>query len=41
MTAEDRGNADPVKSRNESARAELIACLAPNRRVEVLVDGAP
>jgi OOP family OmpA-OmpF porin len=39
MNAEGRGEADPVKSCDDQARAALIACLAPNRRVEVRVEG--
>jgi OmpA-OmpF porin, OOP family len=38
VVAEGRGEEDPVKNCPESPRAELIACLAPNRRVEVKVD---
>jgi OmpA-OmpF porin, OOP family len=38
IVAEGRGVEDPVKNCPESPRAELIACLAPNRRVEVKVD---
>jgi len=38
IVAEGRGMEGPVKNCPESPRAELIACLAPNRRVEVKVD---
>lgn len=38
VTAEGRGEADPVKDCGDAPRAERIACLAPNRRVEVRVD---
>ena len=38
VTAEGFGKADPVKSCPDGARAQLIACLAPNRRVEVRID---
>lgn len=37
ITATGRGAADPVKQCAEASRNELIACLAPNRRVEVTV----
>lgn len=37
MTSEGRGEADPVKDCPNGSRAQLIACLAPNRRVEVTV----
>lgn len=33
------GENNPVQSCSQSKRHELIACLAPNRRVEVMVDG--
>ena len=39
LEAKGVGEADPVKSCDEQKRASLIACLAPNRRVEVTVDG--
>jgi outer membrane protein OmpA-like peptidoglycan-associated protein len=35
MTAEGRGESEPVKDCEEQARTALIACLAPNRRVEI------
>ena len=38
ITAEGRGMADPVKDCPEGPRAQLIACLAPNRRVVVKVE---
>jgi OOP family OmpA-OmpF porin len=41
MSSEGRGESDPVASCDDQARTALIACLAPNRRVEVRVDGAP
>ena len=37
ITAEGRGESQPVKDCEEQARAALIACLAPNRRVEIQV----
>lgn len=40
MHAEGRGKANPVKECDERQRPELIACLAPNRRVEVKVKGS-
>jgi outer membrane protein OmpA-like peptidoglycan-associated protein len=39
ITAAGRGEADPVVTCNDKARAKLIACLAPNRRVVVKVEG--
>lgn len=38
VTAEGLGESDPVKDCGDAPRAEQIACLAPNRRVEVRVD---
>jgi OmpA-OmpF porin, OOP family len=38
IVAEGRGMDDPVKGCPEHPRAELIGCLAPNRRVDVRVD---
>jgi OOP family OmpA-OmpF porin len=38
VSAEGRGEADPIKTCEDTARAERIACLTPNRRVEVRVD---
>jgi outer membrane protein OmpA-like peptidoglycan-associated protein len=38
VTAEGFGKADQVKDCPDGKRSELIACLAPNRRVEVKVD---
>lgn len=38
ISAEGHGKADQVKDCPDGRRAELIACLAPNRRVEVKVD---
>lgn len=38
IVAEGRGMEDAVENCPESPRAQLIACLAPNRRVEVMVD---
>ena len=35
ITAEGRGESEPVKDCEEQARTALIACLAPNRRVEI------
>jgi len=37
MTSEGRGEAFPVKECPNGPRAQLIACLAPNRRVEITV----
>lgn len=37
ISAEGRGEADPVKQCDDTNRAALIACLAPNRRVVVTV----
>jgi len=37
VTADGAGNTDPVKSCHDASRAQLIACLAPNRRVEISV----
>ncbi len=37
ITAEGRGESEPVKDCEEQARTALIACLAPNRRVEIQV----
>ncbi len=37
ITAEGRGESQPVKDCEEQARDALIACLAPNRRVEIQV----
>ncbi|HVX03910.1 MAG TPA: OmpA family protein [Rhodanobacteraceae bacterium] len=39
IDAEGRGEADPVKNCDDSSRAMLIACLAPNRRVVVEAKG--
>ncbi|HWX66744.1 MAG TPA: OmpA family protein [Rhodanobacter sp.] len=39
VIAEGLGKADPVKDCQEGPRARLIACLAPNRRVEIWIDG--
>jgi outer membrane protein OmpA-like peptidoglycan-associated protein len=38
ILAEGLGEKDPVKDCPDAAHAELVACLAPNRRVEVRVD---
>ena len=38
IDAEGKGEADPIKSCDDTVRAKLIACLAPNRRVTVEVD---
>ena len=38
MSADGLGAADPVKGCSETSRPALIACLAPNRRVEVKID---
>ena len=46
ITAEGRGTAEPVTGdtckagKGKKARAELIACLAPDRRVEVSISGS-
>ena len=37
ITAEGRGESQPVKDCEEQSRDSLIACLAPNRRVEIQV----
>lgn len=37
ITAEGRGESDPVKDCEDQARTALIACLAPNRRVEIQI----
>ena len=37
ITAEGRGESEPVKDCEEQPRAALIACLTPNRRVEIQV----
>jgi outer membrane protein OmpA-like peptidoglycan-associated protein len=37
ITSEGRGESEPVKDCEEQARAALIACLAPNRRVEIRI----
>jgi outer membrane protein OmpA-like peptidoglycan-associated protein len=39
ISAEGHGKSEPVKECDVQARAALIACLAPNRRVEVQVEG--
>ena len=39
LDAKGRGESDPVTTCDEPSRASLIACLAPNRRVEVTVEG--
>ncbi|MFC5741050.1 OmpA family protein [Dyella tabacisoli] len=39
VLAEGRGKANPKVDCADSERTALIACLAPNRRVEVVVDG--
>lgn len=38
VITEGAGNSDPVKECHDTSRAPLIACLAPNRRVEVEVE---
>jgi len=38
ITARGYGEADPVKDCRDERREALIACLAPNRRVEVFLD---
>jgi OOP family OmpA-OmpF porin len=35
LKAEGKGKANPVVQCNNKKRADLIACLEPNRRVEV------
>jgi outer membrane protein OmpA-like peptidoglycan-associated protein len=40
ITAEGYGSADPVKDCPDGPHAQLAACLAPNRRVEVRIDSA-
>jgi outer membrane protein OmpA-like peptidoglycan-associated protein len=39
IDAEGRGEGDPVKACEDTDRAKLIACLAPNRRVVVEAEG--
>lgn len=39
ITAAGRGEADPVVTCNDKGHAKLVACLAPNRRVVVKVEG--
>jgi outer membrane protein OmpA-like peptidoglycan-associated protein len=39
ITAAGRGEVDPVVTCNDKGHAKLIACLAPNRRVVVKVEG--
>lgn len=39
ITAAGRGEAEPVATCDDKVRAKLIACLAPNRRVVVKVEG--
>jgi outer membrane protein OmpA-like peptidoglycan-associated protein len=40
ITADGRGKSDPVKECSDTDRAGLVNCLAPNRRVEILVNSA-
>ncbi len=40
MKAEGRGEANPVKTCETQGKVALIACLAPNRRVEITVEGS-
>lgn len=40
LEAKGVGEADPVKQCDDQKRSRLIECLAPNRRVEVTVEGA-
>ena len=40
VTSQGMGETRPVVQCNNTNRAELIRCLAPNRRVEVTVDGS-
>ncbi|WP_242108617.1 OmpA family protein [Luteimonas aquatica] len=39
IEAEGRGEREPVKQCEAQPRGALIACLAPNRRVEIVVEG--
>ncbi len=39
IEAQGYGEARPVKECGRMARSALIACLAPNRRVEILIEG--
>ncbi|WP_345252466.1 OmpA family protein, partial [Pigmentiphaga soli] len=39
VSAEGRGSREPVVQCNQTARAALIECLAPNRRVEIEITG--
>jgi outer membrane protein OmpA-like peptidoglycan-associated protein len=38
IQVEGRGESDPVKDCPDGPHAQLVACLAPNRRVEVRID---
>jgi len=38
IVAEGRSERDPVKDCPDGPRAQLVACLAPNRRVEVTTE---
>ena len=40
VTSQGMGETQPVVQCDNANRAELIRCLAPNRRVEVTVDGS-
>ena len=40
ITAEGRGESEPVKDCADQARTALIACLTPNRRVEIQVEAS-
>ncbi len=39
VSSEGRGSREPVVQCNQRARSDLIACLAPNRRVELEIQG--
>ena len=39
ITSQGKGEADPVVQCNDKAKAKLIACLAPNRRVVITATG--
>ncbi len=41
INAEGRGNADPIVQCEQTQRAALISCLAPNRRVQVSGSARP
>lgn len=38
ITAEGKGEANPIVSCNKGSKAELVKCLAPNRRVSIMIN---